>query len=203
MNKLKRLFNIFGKLPTWILVGAFIVSLSFSIISLRQNNQQMIKLRDQVYEADKNAGDVNTALNNLRSYVYGHMNANLSSGGNAIKPPIQLKYTYQRLEDAEQQRVESANSSVYTDAQMHCQALNSTSFSGRDRVPCVQEYVSSHGVKTNAIPPALYQFDFVSPSWSPDRAGWSIVVTAVLFIALIASLLMDWLVRSKIKSQQV
>jgi hypothetical protein len=81
----------------------------------------MIQLREKVYEADKSNGDVNTALNNLRRYVYGHMNTNLSSGGNAIKPPIQLKYSYERLQATEQKRVDNANSNVYTQAQLYCQ----------------------------------------------------------------------------------
>lgn len=161
----------------------------------------MVRLRDAVYETDKNGGDINTALNNLRTYVYGHMNTNLSSGNNAIKPPIQLKYTYERLLTAEQQQVNANNSTIYNDAQSYCQALNSTSFSGRDRIPCVQEYVTSHGIKTKEIPPALYQFDFAPPAWSPDLAGWSLVATTLLFLGLLVSFVVERMVRANIKNR--
>jgi hypothetical protein len=160
----------------------------------------MITLRSAVYNADKNNGDVNTTLNNLRRYVYSHMNTNLSSGGNAIKPPIQLKYTYERLQAAEQKRVDSANSNVYTQAQIYCQQQNSVDFSGRNRVPCVTDYVTTHGVKANSIPVALYEYDFVSPKWSPDLAGWSLVLSFIFLMALIASLTLDKLVGARIKS---
>jgi hypothetical protein len=74
-------------------------------MALRHNNETMVKLRTAVYEADKNSGDVNTTLNKLRKYVYAHMNTDLSSGGNTIKPPIQLQHTYERLQAAEQKKL--------------------------------------------------------------------------------------------------
>jgi hypothetical protein len=67
-------------------------------------------------------------------------------------------------------------------------------------VPCVTDYVTTHGEKANSIPVALYEYDFVSPSWSPDLAGWSLILSALLFIAFLLSLLMDKLVGSKIKN---
>jgi preprotein translocase subunit SecF len=186
--------------PTWIFAVLFVLSTATCVLALRHNNVTMINLRSAVYEADKSGGDVNTALNNLRRYVYGHMNTNLSSGGNAIKPPVQLKHTYERLQAAEQKRVDDANSNVYTQAQIYCQKQNSVDFSGRNRVPCVTDYVTTHGVKVNSIPVALYQYDFVSPKWSPDLAGWSLLLSVILFLALVASFLLDKLVGAKIKN---
>jgi len=136
-----------------------------------------------VYAADKSNGDVNGALNKLRAYVYGHMNTDLSSGGNAIKPPIQLKYTYDRLES--QAQAAANNSSLYTQAENYCQVQipASVSVSGRGRIQCVTNYVLSHGGQAAApIPAALYEFDFLSPTWSPDFAGWSVVLTTLLFL---------------------
>jgi preprotein translocase subunit SecF len=186
--------------PTWVFLLLFLTSGIICIISLRHNNETMVKLRSAVYNADKNNGDVNTTLNDLRKYVYGHMNTNLSSGGNAIKPPIQLKYTYERLQSSEQKRVDSANTNVYTQAQVYCQQQNSVDFSGRNRVPCVQDYVTNHGEKANTVPAALYQYDFVSPTWSPDLAGWSLVLSVLLFVLFISSFIMDRLVGSKIRN---
>lgn len=166
------------------------------ILSLRHNNQTMVDLRNEVYAADKNNGDVSTALNNLRRYVYGHMNTNLSSGNNNIKPPIQLKYTYQRLYDAQTNKVQAANQKLYTDAELYCQSINQAYF-GTTRVPCVQNYVINHGLKEANfnIPAGLYQFDFASPRWSPDLAGWSLVLSILLFIALIVRIVVAWLWR--------
>lgn len=173
------------------LLSLFIVSAVISLFALRHNNLTMVKLRDAVYVADKNNGDVNGTLNNLRAYVYSHMNTNLNSGVN-IKPPIQLKYTYQRLSEVEQDRANSANAKLYTDAQNYCQAQNSVDFSGRNRVPCITQYITSHGGQVaQPIPAGLYQFDFVSPKWSPDFTGWSLIVTGLLFLAYVFTLASD------------
>lgn len=187
-------------MPSWVFLAFFLVSAVVSLSALRSNNQQMIKLREAVNTADKDNADVNTALNNLRAYVYAHMNTSLSSGGNAIKPPIQLKYTYQRLQAAEKTRVESVNAQVYTDAQNYCQIQNPTAFSGRTRVPCVTDYVTSHGgVQAKPIAAGLYQFDFISPAWSPDLAGWSVVLTVLLFVLFVAIIFLDRLVLTRFK----
>lgn len=186
---LRRFLSFFWRLPVYVLLIMFVASGLFSVYELRHNNLTMIKLRDAVYEADKQGGDVNTALNNLRQYVYSHMNTNLSSGNNAIKPPIQLRYTYERLVQEAEKQVNDKG--LYTKAADYCQAKipASVSISGRSRIACVQDYILSHGGKPPPkIPTALYQFDFVSPTWSPDLAGWSLVLTTALFIFLIAKL---------------
>ncbi|HEU4608660.1 MAG TPA: hypothetical protein VFS31_11170, partial [Chitinophagaceae bacterium] len=98
----------------------FIVTAIICVLALRHNNEQMVRLRNAVYAADQKNADVNGALNNLRQYVYSHMNTNLSSGNNNIKPPIQLKYTYQRLYDSQLSQVQAGNQEVYSAAQLYC-----------------------------------------------------------------------------------
>src|SRR5581483_4491643 len=117
--------------------------------------------RKQLYDPDKNNGDVNSALNKLRNYVYAHMNTNLNSGGNTIKRPIRLKYTYQRLVQAQEQAIDGQNSTLYTQAEDYCQAQDPTDYYGYYRVPCVENYLTSHGLNSSAInvPQALYEFD--------------------------------------------
>ena len=184
-----KIIKNFLKVQTQTFLYLFIAAAIISVFALRHNNQTMVNLRNDVYAADKNSGDVNTALNNLRRYVYGHMNTDLSSGNNNIKPPIQLKYTYQRLYDAETNKVQSANQQLYTDAELYCQSINNAFF-GTTRVPCVQNYVVNHGLAAAniTIPAGLYQFDFASPAWSPDFAGWSLVAALLLFAAFIIRL---------------
>ncbi|MGD0284456.1 MAG: hypothetical protein ABSB12_02595, partial [Candidatus Saccharimonadales bacterium] len=130
-------------------------------------------------------------LDALQAYVTTHMNTNISTGPNAAYPPIQLKYTYQRLNNAQQQQISAVNAKLYTEAEAYCQQLNPISFSGRTRVPCVEQYVQQNGAKVQPIATALYEFDFVSPTWSPDLAGWSLIASIVLFMLFIAS----WVIR--------
>jgi len=152
-----------------------------SVFALRANNEHMVKLRDAVYTADKDNGDVQGALGTLQRYVTSHMNTDLSGGKSGVYPPIQLKYTYDRLIQAESDELAKTNSSLYTEAQKYCEAQNPTGFYGATRLGCVTDYLTSHNQKHDIapIPDALYKFDFVSPRWSPDLAGWSLVLAAI------------------------
>src|SRR6185295_4911631 len=98
------------------------------------------------------------------------------------KPPIQLNFRYQRLVQAEKDRVSTANTAIYNDAQKYCEQQIPNEFYGRGRIPCIQEYEAGHGEKEKPINEDLYKFDFISPGWSPDLAGWSLVLTAVCLI---------------------
>lgn len=198
MNK-KHLHHLWRRLrpikPRYFLLLALVFGL-VSVYALRANNLQMVKLREVVYQADKNAGDTETALRNLREYVYAHMNTNLSSGDNTIYPPIQLKYSYDRAIAAKSQTDSNSNSQIYTDAQKECEKEFPIGLSGSGRIPCIQQYIASHGIQQQAaVPVSLYEFDFVSPRWSPDLAGWSLVITAASLVLAVTSFAIDrWLI---------
>lgn len=177
-----------NKHKPWYFLILAIISGTVCLYALRANNQHMNELRDAVYAADKSNTDVQGALKHLQSYVTTHMNTNLGAGANAVYPPIQLKYTYQRLTDAQNAQFVKG-SSIYNDAQRYCEAQNSSDFSGRNRVPCIEAYVQAHSVsKLPSVPDSLYKFSFTSPRWSPDLAGWSLLATiastGLFFVAL-------------------
>ena len=184
MTKLQshQVFAVMNAIKPVYLLTAAAVSCLMCINALRSNNIHMVQLRSAVYAADKSSGDVGGALTNLQRYVTSHMNTDLTPGRSAVYPPIQLRYTYERLQAAANQPV--SNEQVYNDAQKYCEQQNSSDFSGRNRVPCIQKYVLSHGsqAKPKQIPDSLYKFDFISPSWSPDLAGWSVVTTVLLLL---------------------
>lgn len=177
----------------WFFLVGFIISGVVAVFALRQNNLNAIELRDKVLQVDEKGGDVEEALRELREYVYAHMNADLSTG-TGIQQPIQLKFRYDRLVKQEQKRVEKANEKIYPQAQKFCEKQNSTSFSGGGRVACIENYVLNNGEKEKEIPDDLYKFDFVSPRWSPDLAGWSIVAAGIFLLLFIIKLGLDrWL----------
>ena len=151
-----------------IFLVVFMIGVTASVYGLRQNNLTMISLREQVYSADKSGGDVSAALNDLRTYAY------------------------ERLVVTERVRVEKVNAQVYADAQAYCEQQNPA---GRSRVPCVEDYVSRNSVKEKLIPEALYKFDFISPAWSSDLAGWSLIVSSLSALAFLSTLIFDRWVR--------
>jgi hypothetical protein len=202
MNK-RKLNHELGQLkaiPLWTFLALSVFFGLIAVFSLRSNNQTMVDLKAAVFAADEADGDIETALRNLRSHVYAHMNTNLADGENAIRPPIQLKHQYERLLAAEQSKFGNTNEELYTAAQNHCEQTNPGGFSGSNRIPCIKEYIDSHGgeVKLAEIPKEAYMFDFVSPSWSPDLAGWSLVLSVIFFGLFIIHIASEYLLNKRL-----
>lgn len=195
-RKLHHLLVVLRPISYWYFVVIFLVSAFIAAYALRQNNMQALRLRDRVLQVDKQDGDIEAALRELREFTYAHMNANLASD-TGIYPPIQLKYRYERLVEAELKRVQGSNQDVYAQAQKHCEAQNPSGFLGATRLGCIQQYVDQNAqpeAKPREIPDDLYKFDFASPRWSPDLAGWSIVVAALVLLLLMTRIIAQlWL----------
>ena len=161
----------------------------------------MVELKQAVFEADKNDGDIEGALRSLRAFVHAHMNTDLATGANSVRPPIQLKYRYERLVAAERARVNAVNAPIYTQAQQECEKQFPAGTSFADRIACTQRFVEAQTtVKEIAIPDSLYKFDFVSPRWSPDLAGWSMLIAGLSLVLFILRFIGEVLLRRTLKS---
>jgi hypothetical protein len=99
---------------------------------------------------------------------------------------------------AEKERVSASNARIYTEAQNSCEKQFPGELSGRNRVPCIQDYVAKNGVQEQPIPDALYKFDFSSPVWSPDLAGWSLVVACLCGFLLIVRISLELWLRNQL-----
>lgn len=187
-HRLKVIKNI---KPLYLLIVA-VFFLTLGIIGLRQNNLQMAELREKVMLADEKAKDIETPLRELRQYVHSHMNTELSSGNVSIKPPIQLKNRYERLVKQEQERVERVNRQVKKDAERQCASRFPSGGLNPDRINCVAEYTRQHAIEARSIPSELYKFDFVSPGWSPDLAGWGLLGALTFFALFVVRLVAGW-----------
>jgi hypothetical protein len=189
-HKIHHIWHTIGGLSLWLLVSAMLISGAVSVFALRQNNITMIRLRDDVYAADKSGGDVEGAMRELRKFVYAHMNTNLRSGSTTTEAPIQLTETYNRVVAAEQARVAAlgGNGKVYASAKQKCQSITDSS----EQVQCVQQYITENGgYKFQLSLPAkeFYIFDFVSPRWTFDIAGIALLVLFISFLLLISRLI--------------
>jgi len=149
----------------------------------------MIRLRDAVYSADKNNDDVEAALRQLRIYIYSHMNTSLASGPNAVHPPIQLKYTYERLQQAQESALGQGNSTLYSQAQTYCEQKTQV---GSEVISCIQQYAADHGIQLAPIPDSLYKFDFTSARWSFDIAGWSLLLSILAAVGFLIAAPYHW-----------
>ena len=168
--------------PRYLLLLA-LVFLGLAVFGLRQNNLRMVELRNEVITADRRGGDIETPLKDLRDYVYSHMNTDLSGGPSAINPPIQLKGRYERLIAAQEKTTGKTNEAVKSHGEALCAARYPGEGYNSPRVACVQRYVQQNAAETGDIPEDLYKFDFVSPKWTPDFAGLTLVL-GLFFLAL-------------------
>jgi hypothetical protein len=183
------------------IIAGLIISSGVCVYALRQNNLTMTRLRQAVYATDQADGDIETALNNLRQFVYGHMNTDLRVG-NSTEPPIQLVNEFNRAVEAEQARIAALTgqaNQVYVDAQRQCEV---SSIPLTVRAQCIQDYVSTHATNIPQLvlpPKEVYTFDFASPTWSPDLAGWSMLAGLSFIMLLIVRLTLGLFVSRYLK----
>lgn len=180
-----------------ILVG-LLGSLTVGLLALRQNNLRMRELRTAVFEADqqnKSDEELEKALQALRQHVLTHMNANLKPvNTDSGAPPIQLPYKYYRdtveLWSREIRTIDTGLLGYLSQARQFCETEN---FVISERLNCLVDRTSEVDgmpqARDFAPPIELYVFDFVSPQWTPDLAGISLVVFFLFLGVLVLRLL--------------
>lgn len=180
-KQLKRLEYI----KSWQLVLLLILSLFVSATFLRLNSVGMIERRDAVEAADKAADtdNINDALYDLQRYSAVHMNAN--SGD------VYLVNSYNREVERIMQDTLARNSTENNVLQLADAACRPRFYGySQEYTLCVRDEQAKYPAAaspTSAVvfpDPSLYRHSFISPLWSPDFAGWSVVVSLVLFIML-------------------
>ena len=195
-RKLYGLWHKYKNISLLIIVIGLIVCSAIAVFSLRQNNLNMLKLRQQVVDVDASGGDVNAALIELRNYVFSHMNKQLRTS-DAGEPPIQLVASYNRyIADQQAKLTQSGKSDIYTNAQATCERSAPTL---SERVNCIQLFVAENGgevAEINYPPKDLYSFDFASPTWSPDLAGFSLLFAIIFALLLVVRLVVGFIVKS-------
>ena len=197
INKKKTKFRIkqLSQIKTWQLVILLIMSGFISATFLRLNNVGMVERRESVENADK-AGDVvnlQQRLYDLQRYVSTHMNADPGK--------IALDHTYKqmydrKLKEFEEEIKNQSNNDTVSKVRAVCDARAQQGGYGRFTTQADPRYVSCINEEWEKYPAAKvanlqfeapstepYYHTFVSPIWSADFAGWSLLVT--IFIAMI------------------
>lgn len=170
---------------------------ALSVIGLTANSQGAKDRYDALIAVDQSGGDVEAALNDLRVYIYSHMNTQIGSEL-GVKPPIQLNGTYSRLVEAENARVAQVNDDVYAKAQVECEAIYGVGALQSGRVPCVQTYIDNNTVKLVTVEDDFYKFDFVPPRWSADLAGISMVIAGIFGLLFSIDLILYFRTKSMV-----
>ena len=177
-----------------------ILTLFVTATFLRLNSVGMSDRRDAVFSADK-AGDPNETrarVYDLQRFSAAHMNA--STG------VFYLQDQYNRDAQAAIERSSQASSSFAT-INAEAEAVCHPQFSGWSTayMQCFLAEVAKHP-STDTLPsfvfpsPELYRYSFVSPLWSPDFAGWSVIVSVVIIVMIIIRMIGIILLRLMLKS---
>lgn len=197
IDKKKTKFRIkrLSQIKTWQLVILLIMSGFISATFLRLNNVGMVERRESVENADK-AGDIvnlQQRLYDLQRYVSTHMNADPGK--------IALDHTYKqmydrKLKEFEEEIKNQSNNDTVSKVRAVCDARARQGGYGRATTQADPRYVSCINEEWEKYPAAKvanlqfeapstepYYHTFVSPIWSADYAGWSLLVT--IFIAMI------------------
>ena len=174
---------------TWQLILLLLLVALIAATFLRLNNIGMIERRTAVLNADKQGDQEITRarLFDLQRYSAAHMNA--ASG--TIYLEEQYRRDTQTAIEAASARESENNINVLAD-----QACRSQ-FGGYSQayVQCFAAELAKYpsGVnapdKANLPSPSLYRHDFTSPLWSPDFAGFSVVLGAVIALLIVVRLL--------------
>lgn len=185
-REVKKSIKRLGQVKTWQLVILLIIASLLCATFLRLNNIGMVERRTAVLAADKR-GDQTALINNLSAlqrYSSTHMNA--ASGA------VYLEGIYKI--EVERRVTEARNSNtVDKDALAKADATCRAQFPGYSQayVQCnaseQAKYQGSSSLQSLTFPnPELYRHDFASPVWSPDFAGFSLLICLLLTGVIIA-----------------
>ncbi len=180
-----------------LLVGVLLLA---GVFFLRQNNLQMISLRNLALQADEQNKDVPKALTNLRNYIAAHMNTGMGEQG------IYLEHSYRRSYDVAVVAAThngSDSAVVYQNADNACKSQFSEDAAFLSYAQCLIAKVQASGAPPIQTPSAdLYRFNFVSPAWSPDVAGFILLATALVGILLVGQVVLRGLLYALLRANR-
>lgn len=189
-KRLQHTLHTIRQVKTWQLLIILIFMVLVTASLYRLNNLNMVDYKKAVKGADERGDKVATKqrLLDLQHYVTSHMNTSLNGG-------IYLEASYDRDRAA---AIEAAGNSttnpaseVYKQASIDCRSR----FQGgvesyrNDYVTCVQARVaalgSSSDIESAKLPPVeAYHYNFASPLWSADLAGFCTAVCALIVLVI-------------------
>lgn len=190
-GRIRRRIKLLQRVKTWQLVVLLILAIFIAATFLRLNNIGMVERRAAVLSADT-AGDDRTTvarLYDLQRYVSDHMNTDMGTGlylATSYKKAVQVAYDKASSDT-------NPNGNIYKKVQDVC-APRFTRWS-EAYVQCTSSELAKYPAASNLIDAvqlphaSTYLHDFLSPLWSPDFAGWSVLVCIALGLMIIARII--------------
>lgn len=187
--------------PTWRLVVLLILAIFVALTFLRLNNIGMVERRSAVLAADTTGDNdkIITRLYDLQRYVSAHMNTDMGKG-------LYLQASYDRdvkIADDAASRDTNENGNIYKKAQEVCgprftrysTAYLQCTLGELNKYPAASSIISA----VNYPNPNTYLHVFVSPVWTPDFAGWSVLVCVLLALMIVTRVVSDIILRMLVR----
>lgn len=197
----RRTIKTIQKVKTWQLIVLLVLSAFITATFLRLNNVGMIQRRDAVIAADKQGENTVTEnrLIELQHYVASHMN----TGSN----DVYLASKYERDKEALIKQAAEAPSESVINAEVD--AICKPQFSGYSQgyVECFAREYAKYAPGQDPVSqvrgpdPDKYRFVFMSPFWSPDFAGFSLLLTVGIGVLIIGRVVMLAVLRLLLKTK--
>jgi hypothetical protein len=173
-------------IKTWQLFVLLLLLGFVAATFLRLNNIGMVQRREAVLQADT-TGDPNAIKNRLfelQRWVSSHMNADMGS----IYLENQYKRDSQNVIDAAS-GVSNPNGNIYKKAQEVC-APRFTHYT-QAYLQCTVDYLAQYTPSDSPsqavkLPKAdAYRYSYVSPLWSPDYAGFTVLICLLIVLMIV------------------
>lgn len=186
-GRIKQDIKNLQRVKTWQLVILLIIVGFVAATFLRLNSIGMDQRRDAVITADEK-GDEEVLINrlyDLQRYVAAHMNTDLGRG-------VYLEHSYNRdLQTWQEDQYGDANphGNIYKKAQEVC-APQFSRYSYA-YLQCttneLRKYPAAADPATDTSKPRqeAYIHAFSSPTWTPDFAGWSVLVFGFIVLLIV------------------
>ena len=186
-TRVRRTIRHLKDIKTWQLVILFVLACFVAATFLRLNNIGMVQRREALLTADQ-TGDSTQIMNrllDLQHYVTTHMNTDLGTG-------VTLVGSLERATEKAKQAALSdgnPNGNIYKLADDFC-APQFSSYSNA-YLQCflgqLDKYPAADNLKTDFQGPStsIYTHNFISPVWSPDFAGFAVLLAGAIGLLVV------------------
>lgn len=188
---IRRSVKSLRQVKTWQLIVLLILVGVVAATFLRLNNIGMIERRAAVLSADKEGDQevVIKRLYDLQRYVSSHMNTDLGRGVYLESSYARDLQTWQETQYGDR----NPNGNIYKKAQEAC-APRFSSYSAA-YLQCttseLAKYPSADELASDTSKPSqeTYIHAFAAPLWTPDFAGWTVLVFGVIAALIVIRLI--------------
>ena len=192
IEKIKNIKSKIWPIKPWILIIIALASGTIGIFGLRNNNLQMVKIRDQVFEADKKDAEIVERLTELKVFVFTHMNSSTR---------VELKYSYERAAEAaikESSNLKTKQANIFDKVPAKCGG--GARFTDTTD-PCIKEYIDKRikelGGQNSRLAKLpnkqLFIHEYKSPIVSFDFTGICLLIAGASGLTALGTLLVRFI----------